>query len=205
MISNDFNTLGLPPIRHLDEHTKFFICGSLTDRASGTSIENHGLESDGRYIYAPASAPSSYAAISGSGLGSDVIVSGSVPWTVEIEFHAPEWNDMTADVACIFGYAEQATRFDILVQKATHSIAIGGKLDGVTGVVPGRNLFVVQKDASGNWNWLLNGEKNGSAIGSMQARGSASPLILWEGRTSTRYGAPFKIRWIRISNCLRLS
>ena len=207
MIPYRLNPLGFSAWQRLiDTNTRFLLYGDLTDRASGTAIENHGLQSNGDYVYAPADAASSYAVIPANALPADVFTT-SHDWTFEISFFVPEnWQSLagTKDACGIFGYVSlPPLRFDLMAQTANGNFVVGSVLDTVGSIVTGNNHFIFQRAAGGETKWKFNGSTAGRLFGSVGELREHPLSLLWIA--GTRYGYPLKIRYIRISNCLRLS
>lgn len=206
MIPTTFNPMGGGAL--LDANTRFLLLGSLTDRAFGTAITNHGLGSDGTYIYAPST--TSYAEIAANALASDVLTT-SHDWSIEIAFYLPEgWDEVVDNTRCLFGSgvpAQTSGRFDILVWPRSSTIgqnviSIGGTSNNMGTCQYGDNYFMFSRAKSGTMNWSINGAKTGTTVGSVfNAR--SNPLFVGFSGTNQRYIHPLKIKYIRISNCLR--
>ena len=206
MIPYRLNPLGFSAWQRLiDANTRFLLYGDLTDRARGTTVENHGLQSNGDYVYAPADAASSYAVIPANALSSDVMTA-SHDWTFEIEFDAPSnWQALAAgkDACGIFG-RNGAPRFDLFAYTSSGAITVGGIINGAGTVQTGRNYFAFQRSAAGARKYVCNGSSPGTISADVGELRANALYLLWLG-AGTRYGYPLRIRYIRISNCLRLS
>lgn len=196
----------------LDEYTRFLLYGSLREQVFNTPIDNHGLTSNEELINLN---PFSYALISANTLASDVFVQNH-DWTFEIAFIVPDnWVQMLEayglNTVCLFGNGITLApgRFDNTFNNITGQYQIGAVLINAGSPVSGYNTFTFQRSASGEYKWRLNDRQTGTRIGEAYDMRSRDLYIGFDGGFTSprllRYGYPMKIRYIRISNCLRIT
>jgi len=189
----------------IDLNTKFLMMDFPVDATGTVPVENHGLI-PGEYI--EGGYTSAYALLPASSLPSDVMVTDH-DWSFEICFYAPsDFASVMPSVCSLFGNGQGAEqgRFDVmLIQDAGSArLEIGGVLSYAGAVVTGDNTFIFQRASDGTINWTLNGTTDGSLSGDVGDIRELVQPIFWDYDTEGRHGWPFRIRYIRISNSLRI-
>ena len=192
----------------LDSNTRFLMMGSLSDLSSNSvQIDNYGLTVQDGLIYG--STNSGYATIPANAIASDAFVP-THDWTFEICFWAPDSSVSIPSIGTtIFGNGNVTYRFDIIINSSAH-VYIGSVLNDAGAVNRGSyNTFIFQQSSLGARRWELNGNQTGENIGAVgDVRQYAQPIMCEKSSggssSNTKYGYPFKIKYIRISNCLRL-
>lgn len=192
----------------LDNNTKFLIYGSLQDRAGNVQISNSGLLTDGSYIYT--SSQTSYAKIPANTLPQDVMGTSN-SWCFQLCFYIPQgWSTGISRRVGIFGTT--LARFDVLLFPiGTGRIGIGGMISGLGGGYfnfNGDNLFKVNFQPSLGYSFTLNGiQEAGAPEDTTTPRNiRAYALGLLANLTTPgidSYAHMIKIKYIRMSNCIR--
>ena len=192
--SIEVSSLGL-----VDDHTKFLLWGSLTDQsASQIAVTNSGLNYANNTIICSYNA---YASIASGALPSSVMCEDSA-WTVEIKFRCMFTSLLSSDYCCLFGNGEaldSSNRFDLMINNSM--IQIGG-IGNSFGWTPDMSWHIYRftHAADNSVTTIFDGMvmANNSYSGNPRLE---QLYVAYDG--GARYGYPFEIQYIQISDVVR--
>ena len=184
----------------LDDHTKFLLWGSLTDQsASQIAVTNFGLTFADNVISCPSN---SYATIAAGALPSSVMCADS-PWTFEIKFRCRDTSLLSASYSCFFGNSDPLdpdNRFDTIVNNS--KILIGG-MGNDFGWTPDTDWHIYRYThaADNSYSTIFDAVKKNT--GSYSGNPRLEQLYVAYSGEELRYGYPFDIQYIQISDVVR--
>lgn len=180
------------------ENTVFLLNRSLTDSsANNIPVTNNGLTvSNDGIVYAQ----DSYAYIPATALP-ETVLSAGYPWTLEIRFRCTDLNRLK-NVSAIFGWgANGDNRFDLMF--GISMITIGGFSSFPVSYTHDLNWHTLKITHSADNLFILYVD---DMYYTQEAKDISPRLqdlyIGWDGATPDRYGNPFVVEYIRISDVI---
>lgn len=182
-----------------DNNTQLLLIGNLSDISQNNiNVTNNGLTFDNKKIVC---SQSNYAYITENTLPTNVF-SSDQQWTLQLKFKCTNTNYMSSSYMCIFGNGNannSSNRLDIIINYDT--IQIGGMGNNINWQCDANwHTYKITHDSNNYLNTYLDNVFYNQV--SFYGNPREERLYLsYDGQG--RYGYPFEISYIQISDCIR--